>query len=379
MQALLAKIQDTPCYVYDMGLLHATLAAIKSNIAGMPYKVHYAIKANYNPTILKEIAASGLGADLVSGPELRAALAVGFKPAQLVFSGVGKTDGEIRMGIENDIFCFNVESFPELQNISDLAAACGKVANVAIRVNPNINAHTHRYVTTGVAENKFGINLHLLDDIVDLALRLPNIHLRGLHFHIGSQILTMKPFRLLCDKVNELQDHFNGRGISFEMIDVGGGLGVDYDNPDEHPIADFKSFFDVFKHNLKLRHGQRLHFEFGRSVVAQCGTLVSRVLYIKDNGNKQFVILDAGMTDMIRPALYQAHHLIQNLTSESERWQSYDVVGPVCESSDVFGRDEQLPVTVRGDLIAIRSSGAYGESMASRYNMRELPRTVFLE
>ncbi len=374
----ITRIQETPCYVYDMELLRGTIDEIKRNIQGYPAIVHYAIKANYAPEILATIAATGLGADLVSGYELQAALDAGFKPSQLAFSGVGKTDWEIKAGLDHDIFCFNVESFPELQNISDIATACGKVANVAIRVNPNINAHTHRYVTTGVAENKFGINLNLLDDIVDMAMRLPGIHMRGLHFHIGSQIMTMRPYKLLCGRINELQDHFNARGIFFEMINAGGGLGVDYDNPDEHPIADFKSFFEVFKANLKLREGQQLHFEFGRSVVAQCGTLLSRVLYVKDNGNKQFVILDAGMTDLIRPALYQSHHQIQNLTSKSERWQNYDVVGPVCESSDVFGRDEQLPVTTRGDLIAIRSAGAYGESMSSRYNMRPLPHHQFI-
>lgn len=378
MKVYLNDISTTPCYVYDMELLSATIAEIQHCIEGNPFEVHYAIKANYVPEILATIASHGVGADLVSGYELHAALDAGFKPSQLVFSGVGKTDWEIQLGLDNDIFCFNVESMPELQNINDLAAACGKIANVAIRVNPNINAHTHRYVTTGVAENKFGINLNLLDQAVDLALRLPCVHLRGLHFHIGSQVMTMRPYKLLCGRINALQDHFNAKGVYFEIINAGGGLGVDYDNPDAHPIADFASFFDVFKDNLQLRNGQRVHFEFGRSIVAQCGTLLSRVLYVKDNGNKQFIILDAGMTDMIRPALYQAHHTIQNLTSTSDGWQSYDVVGPVCESSDVFGRDEQLPLTQRGDLIAIRSCGAYGESMSSRYNLRPLPQHFFI-
>lgn len=368
---------ETPFYYYDMALLESTIKAIKKETKDMPYVVHYAVKSNGNPTILKAIAAHGLGADLVSGGEIAASLEAGFDPEKMVYSGVGKTDREIIQGLEAGIYSFNVESIPELEVISQLAAERGVVANVSIRVNPDIDAHTHRYITTGTAEDKFGINIEMLAHAVDTAMRLPAIHLRGLHFHVGSQITQMKPFAMLCESVNTLLDYFDRHGISFEMINVGGGLGIDYDMPDVNRIPDFQHFFDTFRRNLKLREGQELHFELGRSIVAQCGSLIARVVYVKENRNKKFVILDAGMTDLIRPALYEAHHVIQNLTSQDTASDTYDVVGPICESSDVFGKNEQLPVSHRGDIFALRSAGAYGESMASQYNMRRLPGTYF--
>lgn len=373
------KLQQaaTPLYYYNLNVLHETLDDIKRQIAGFPFKVHYAVKANYNPRILNEIAMCGLGADLVSGGEIQAALAAGFKAEDMTYSGVGKTDREIRLGLENEIGCFNVESSPELEVINDLAGEMGKTANIAIRVNPDIDAHTHKYITTGTAENKFGITIEELEDVVNQAIALPNIHFKGLHFHIGSQITLMQPYIMLCETVNTLMEHYEARGIHFEMINVGGGLGIDYSHPDECRLPDFKQYFDVFKQYLKLRPGQLLHFELGRAVVGQCGTLISRVVFVKENRNKKFVILDAGMTDLIRPALYGASHLVQNLTSNLDATDTYDVVGPVCESSDVFAHDYNLPITRRGDLIALRSAGAYGESMSSRYNMRELPQSIF--
>ena len=296
----------------------------------------------------------------------------------MVYSGVGKTDWEINLGLDHDIFCFNVESVPELEVINELAGRRGKTAHVAIRVNPDIDAHTHRYITTGTAEDKFGINIEMLATAVDRALKLPHLHLRGLHFHVGSQITQMKPFVMLCESVNGLLDYFDRHDIHFELINVGGGLGIDYDTPDINPVPDFQHFFDTFKRHLRLRRNQRLHFELGRSIVAQCGTLIARVIYVKENRNKKFVILDAGMTDLIRPALYQAHHVIQNISAAVDTASDvYDVVGPICESSDVFGTDEKLPVTRRGDLVALRSAGAYGETMASCYNMRPLPKSHF--
>lgn len=370
---------DTPFYYYDLALLNETINAIKKEIKGKPYVVHYAVKANGNPTILKAIAAHGLGADLVSGGEIAASLQAGFDPKKMVYSGVGKTDREIIQGIEAGIYSFNVESIPELEVINQLAQERGVVAPVSIRVNPDIDAHTHRYITTGTAEDKFGINIEMLAHAVDTAMKLPAIHLRGLHFHVGSQITRMKPFAMLCDSVNSLLDYFDRHDISFEIINVGGGLGIDYDMPDVNRIPDFQHFFDTFARNIKLRKGQELHFELGRSIVAQCGSLISRVVFVKENRNKKFVILDAGMTDLIRPALYEAHHVIQNLTSQDTASDTYDVVGPICESSDVFGRDEKLPVSNRGDIFALRSAGAYGESMASQYNMRRLPGTFFDE
>ncbi len=368
---------ETPFYYYDMALLDATIKAIKKETKDDPYVVHYAVKANGNPGILKAIAAHGLGVDLVSGGEITASLSAGFDPNKMVYSGVGKTDREIIQGLEAGIYSFNVESIPELMVINELAQQRGLVAPVSIRVNPDIDAHTHRYITTGTAEDKFGINIEMLAHAVQTAKNLPAIHLRGLHFHVGSQITSMKPFAMLCESVNTLLDYFDRHDISFEMINVGGGLGVDYDMPDVNRIPDFQHFFDTFRRNLKLREGQELHFELGRSIVAQCGSLIARVVYVKENRNKKFVILDAGMTDLIRPALYEAHHVIQNLTSQDTASDTYDVVGPICESSDVFGKDERLPVSHRGDIFALRSAGAYGESMASQYNMRRLPGTYF--
>ncbi len=368
---------STPFYYYDMDILHATLVAITRQIEGYPFKVHYAVKANGNPHIINEIAQSGLGADLVSGGEIQAAVKAGFKPQELTYSGVGKTDWEIRLGLDKNIGCFNVESIPELEVINALANEMGTTARVALRVNPDIDAHTHKYITTGTAENKFGITLEELENTVKQAIELPNIELRGLHFHIGSQITSMQPYVMLCETVNRLQDQFEQQGIHFPILNMGGGLGIDYSQPDECQIPDFKQYFDVFKRHLNFKQDQQVHFELGRSIVGQCGSLISRTIYIKENRNKKFVILDAGMNDLIRPALYQANHAIQNLTSRDTQCEVYDIVGPVCESSDVFARDYQLPVTHRGDLIAIRSAGAYGESMSSTYNMRSLPKSIF--
>lgn len=367
----------TPFYYYDLDVLHSTLEEINRHISGYPFMVHYALKANGNPLILKEIANHGLGADLVSGGEIKAAIQAGFKPQEMNFSGVGKTDWEIRLGLSHDIGCFNVESIPELEVINELAGEMGTTANIAFRVNPDIDAHTHKYITTGTADDKFGINIEMLEPAVNHALQLPNIHLRGLHFHIGSQITQMQPYVMLCQTVNKLLDQFEQRGIRFEMINVGGGLGINYTDPDRHLLPDFETYFNTFKQHLKLRDNQLLHFELGRAIVGECGSLITRVTYVKENRNKKFVIVDAGMTDLIRPALYQAHHEIQNISSRENSREMYDVVGPVCESSDVFAHNCSLPLTRRGDIIAIRSAGAYGESMSSGYNMRSLPQSVF--
>jgi len=372
--------EATPFYYYDMDMLHETLDLINQLTEGWPYMVHYAVKANGNPQILKHIAKSGLGADLVSGGEIKAAIEAGFSPRKMTFAGVGKTDWEIRLGLQLGIGCFNVESIPELEAINEIAANMGTVANVALRVNPDIDAHTHKYITTGTADNKFGIGIEILEQVIGQALEMPHIHLRGLHFHIGSQITLMKPFEMLCDTINKLIDKYERHGIHFEIINVGGGLGIDYDHPDQHPIPDLEGYMGTFKRLLQLRPGQELHFELGRAIVGNCGSLISRVTYVKESRNKKFIILDAGMNDLIRPALYEAHHEIQNLTACSASaadTETYDVVGPVCESSDVFSHDCELPVTRRGDIIAIRSAGAYGESMASRYNMRGLVASLF--
>lgn len=364
---------ETPFYYYDTNLLRHTLDTIRKE-AGKYNKfcVHYAVKANANPKVLSIIRKSGLGADCVSGGEIKAAIKAGFPANKIVYAGVGKTDAEINLGLDYDIFCFNVESVPELEVINELAVAKGKIARVAFRINPDVGAHTHANITTGLAENKFGISMKDMDHVIDRALEMNNINFVGLHFHIGSQILDMGDFTALCNRINELQEKLYARQIIVEHINVGGGLGIDYAHPNRQPVPDFASYFETYHKHLKLRPQQTLHFELGRSVVGQCGSLITKVIYVKQGTNKQFAIVDGGMTDLIRPALYQAYHKIENITSD-EATETYDVVGPICESSDVFGKAIDLNKVKRGDLIALRSAGAYGEIMASGYNCRQLP------
>lgn len=373
------KETDTPFYYYDTDLLRATLRMINSEAGKHEgFLVHYAVKANANPKILNIICQAGLGADCVSGGEIQAAVNAGFPPAKIVFAGVGKNDKEINLALDKNIFCFNVESVPELDVINELAAKKGKVARVAFRINPNVGAHTHANITTGLAENKFGIAMEDMEEIIDRAATLENVSFVGLHFHIGSQILDMGDFVALCNRINDLQNQLEAHHIVVRNINVGGGLGIDYTHPNKIPIPDFKAYFDTYAKFLKLRKGQKLHFELGRSVVGQCGSLISRVLYVKQGTVKRFAIIDAGMTDLIRPALYQAYHKIENISSEGSL-HTYDVVGPVCESSDVFAKAVDLNECRRGDIVAIRSAGAYGEIMASQYNCRQLPKGYIAE
>lgn len=369
----------TPFYYYESSLLRETLAVLNKEASRHErYCVHYAVKANANADVLRIIAAAGLGADCVSGGEIIAAIKAGFPASKIVYAGVGKADWEIETGLDNDIFCFNVESAAELRVINEIASTRNKTARVALRINPDVGAHTHANITTGLAENKFGIAMRDMESVIALTNELPNVSFVGLHFHIGSQILEMGDFIALCRRINELQDRLNAQGITVENINVGGGLGVNYTHPDEEPIADFATYFDTFAKHLQLRDGQTLHFEPGRSVVAQCGSLITRVLYVKEGTFKRFAIVDAGMTELIRPALYQAYHAIENISSDDET-DYYDVVGPICESSDVFGNGVELNRCRRGDLIALRSAGAYGEIMASRYNCRPLPKAYLSE
>ena len=365
---------ETPFYYYDVNVLRETLSCINKEAGKYNnFCVHYAVKANANHKVLTIIRESGLGADCVSGGEIRAAIKAGFPTNKIVYAGVGKTDWEINLGLDYDIFCFNVESVPELEIINELAAAKGKTARVAFRINPNVGAHTHANITTGLAENKFGISMEDMDKVIDMAGTLPHVKFVGLHFHIGSQILDMGDFVALCNRVNELQEKLYARQIIVEHINVGGGSGIDYAHPNRQAIPNFTEYFATYHKHLKLRPQQTLHFELGRAVVGQCGSLISKVIYVKQGTNKQFAILDAGMTDLIRPALYQAYHKIENITSE-EPMETYDVVGPICESSDVFGKAIDLNKAHRGDLFALRSAGAYGEIMASAYNCRALPK-----
>lgn len=370
---------QTPFYYYDTELLRTTLRAINEEAGKhQRFQVHYAVKANANPKVLNVICQAGLGADCVSGGEIEAALKARFPSNKIVYAGVGKSDWEINLGLDAGILAFNVESIPELEVINELAAQKNTVAKVAFRINPNVGAHTHANITTGLAENKFGIAMRDMEDVINYAASLKNVVFTGLHFHIGSQILEMDDFKALCNRINDLQDQLEIHHIVVDSINVGGGLGIDYNHPNRMPIPDFKAYFDTYAKFLKLRPHQTLHFELGRAVVAQCGTLITRTLYVKQGDFKQFAIVDAGMTDLIRPALYNAYHKIENITS-NEPVETYDVVGPICESSDVFAKAIDLNKTHRGDLIAIRSAGAYGEIMASGYNCRQLPKGYITE
>jgi diaminopimelate decarboxylase len=370
------KLRDlgTPFYYYDLETLNATCEIVRKESIHSGYKVHYAVKANANPRIMKIIASYGFGADCVSWNEIERAIDSGFKHSEIVFAGVGKTDKDIEAALNADIFCFNCESIPEMEVINSIAEKLGKKATIALRINPYIDAHTHKHITTGTEESKFGINTWELDEVLRRLFSMNNIRLMGIHFHIGSQITRMSVFKSLCVRINELQDWFASRNVDLEVINVGGGLGIDYENPEK--ITRFEEYFSMINEFIDIRPGQTIHMEPGRSIVGQCGTLISKVLFIKNGSNTQFAIIDAGMTDLIRPALYQAHHKIENLTSDGRIYR-YDVVGPVCESADTFARYIELPETKRGDIIAIRSAGAYGEAMASRYNLRDLPRGIF--
>lgn len=395
----------TPFYYYDLPLLRRTLDKIRECIEPYPqFHVHYAVKANFNGRILQEISRCGFGADCVSGGEVRAALQNGFAPESIVYAGVGKSDEEILLALDAGIARFNVESAAELEVINELALSRGVVAPVSLRVNPDIGAHTHANITTGLAENKFGINYEQLPGVIELADSLPGVEYKGLHFHIGSQILEMDDFVALCNRINVLAEQIlrqrRGRlvpaassaaavGYSSSAvgsaaasvlgdINVGGGLGINYYHPNHLDVAEFSQYFETFARHLKLPEGTPVHFELGRSVVAPCGSLISRVLYIKEGTTRRFAIIDASMTELIRPALYKAYHRVENISSY-EPEEVYDVVGPVCESSDVFAKGVSIDKCHRGDFIAIRSAGAYGESMSSQYNCRPLPACFFKE
>ncbi len=379
----------TPFYYYDLEVLKQTLQKVKEESDKYGFIVHYATKANSNPRILTLIQSYGLGADCVSGNEIKRAIECGFLPEQIVFAGVGKSNAEINIALEATIFCFNAESLQELEVINALAAAKNKIANIALRINPNVNANTHKYITTGLEENKFGIQLWELDAVMQLLNVSKNLQLTGLHFHIGSQITDIGAFKTLCTRVNEIQKWFLNHKITIDTINVGGGLGVDYQEPDTNQWVDFASYFKLFYDFLELRPGQKVHFELGRAIVAQCGTLISRVLYIKKGVTTNFAILDAGMTELLRPALYHAYHKIENITRKHQDHKNsnptnvnsqqvkYDVVGPICESSDSFGKAVTLPETFRDDLVALRTAGAYGEAMSSGYNLRDRVKAIY--
>lgn len=371
---------STPFYYYDLDLLKQTLDKVKEESERYGFIVHYALKANANDRILELIQPAGLGADCVSGNEAKKAIESGFAKNKIVFAGVGKSDEEINYALQNNIFCFNCESSMELEVINELAGKMEKIAGIALRINPNVNANTHGYITTGLEENKFGINLWELEEVIKLLQGFKNLKLEGLHFHIGSQITDLSVFRSLCLRVNEIQEWFVSHKIYLKHLNMGGGLGINYHDPDKYSIPDFKTFFEIFSRFLEVRPGQQVHFELGRAIVGQCGSLVSKVLFLKKGVNTDFIILDAGMTELIRPALYQSYHKIENISRNGDagaRLKRYDVVGPICESSDCFAKSLDLPETKRGDLFAIRSTGAYGEVMSSQYNLRDKVKAVY--
>src|ERR1700761_4594491 len=383
------KDLETPFYYYDLGLLRQTLNACKKASDQYGFHVHYALKANFNPKVVAAVQSYGFGADCVSGNEVKTAIANGFDKGKVVFAGVGKSDKEINLALDADIFCFNVESVQELFIINDLAKAKNKTARVAIRINPNVDAHTHHFITTGLDENKFGINSWQLNDVADALRKCDHLQFIGIHFHIGSQITDMEVYKNLCTRINEMQDWFEDHGFQIKVLNTGGGLGVDYHHPDTNAIANFEGYFKVFKDFLKVKPGQEVHFELGRAMVAQSSALIARVLYVKNGQKKNFLVLDAGMTELIRPMLYQAYQKIENLSRKSNVDDSelktqdlrlkYDVVGPICESTDCFQKDVELPESFRGDLFAIRTVGAYGEVMASSYNLRNRVQSVYSE
>lgn len=366
---------NTPFYYYDMELLDQTLKSLKKSTSQNNYHVHYAVKANAEPRILDTIKNAGLGADCVSGNEVQRALDVGFESKEIVLAGVGKTDEELSLAITNNIHSVNCESIEELEVIDQVAKNNNAVAKIAFRLNPNIDAKTHRHITTGLSENKFGIPASDLGLALDELSKFKNIKLTGVHFHIGSQILSLNPYAKLCYAVNDVNTFLDDQRVEIEHLNLGGGLGIDYHNPQENTIPNFEEYFKVFDKFLKPKSHQSVHFELGRSIVGQMGSLISKVLYVKAGKETKFAIIDAGMTDLIRPALYNSYHKIQNISSHEEI-EPYKVVGPICESTDTFGEAE-LPKTLRGDLLKVNSAGAYGQVLSSNYNLRDRAESIY--
>lgn len=368
---------ETPFYLYDIELLDQTLESLMSIASKYGYKIHYAIKANYDARLLQIIRKYGVGIDCASGNEVRCAIEAGFDPKSIVYAGVGKRDKEIRYAIEQNILAINCESIEELNLVNELAAEAGKVVSIALRVNPDIDPKTNHCIDTGQADSKFGISYEEILSSVDDIRALKNVDVIGMHIHIGSQIRELHVFENMCNKVNVIVENLTKLGFEIEFVDVGGGLGINYDMPENEPIPNFASVFAIIKQHLKV--GQReVHFEFGRSIVGQCGELITRVLYNKTTATgRRLVIVDGSMTELIRPALYGSYHNIENITSEAEQRLKYTIVGTACESTDVFDENVSLPITKRGDLLTIKSAGAYGMSMASRYNQHDLPAAVY--
>ncbi|MBI4874343.1 MAG: diaminopimelate decarboxylase [Acidobacteria bacterium] len=372
----IAARAGTPCYVYSAGAIRARIAAYDQALAGVPHCVCYAVKANSNLALLALAAAAGTGFDIVSGGELYRVLKAGGDPAKVVFSGVGKTAAEIEYALEQRIHSFNCESEAELVLIDALAARRGVRARVALRVNPDVDAATHPYISTGLREHKFGIDMAEIDAVYQRALALGSLELEGVSCHIGSQILDIGALMEAVDKMLALAGRLRAAGLPIRHLDLGGGLGVAYAPGTVTPDA------GAFASAVRARvegHGLTLMLEPGRSIVAEAGVLVTRVLYRKHSPRKEFIIVDAAMTDLIRPALYKAHHEIIPLRRTALGTVRADVVGPVCETGDFLARDRDVANVLPGDFLAVCTAGAYGFVSASNYNSRPRPAEVLVD
>lgn len=364
--AELAERYGTPLFVYSRAQLQAQLSSLSAAFAAVKPLICYSVKTNSNGAVIKTFAEAGAGADIVSGGELWRALRAGVPAAKIVFAGVGKTSDEIEYALTENIRFFTVESEPELARISDVARRLGATGRVALRVNPDVDPQTHKYISTGKKENKFGLDLARAEQAYEIAARLPNLEVVGLHMHIGSQILTPQPFLEAVQKVAPLCMTLKRLHPKFRCLDVGGGIGIQY-KPEQQPLDPAAVAREVLP--LLQPLGLEIVMEPGRFLVGNAGILVTRVQYVKDSPFKKFVITDAAMNDLIRPSLYQAHHEICAVQETSERMLG-DVVGPICESGDFLAQDRELPAVRQGDLLAVRSAGAYGFSMSSNYNSR---------
>jgi diaminopimelate decarboxylase len=366
--AALAREHGTPLYAYSQGAMLDALAAYQRALVGRPHLICYAMKANSSLAVLQTFARAGCGFDIVSGGELQRALAAGARPDRIVFSGVGKTRAEMRAALEVGVRCFNVESEAELRVLSEVATAMGRSAPVSLRVNPDVDAGTHPYISTGLKGNKFGIAHERALEVYREAARLPGLAVHGIDCHIGSQLTEVAPFLDALDRVLDLVEAIEATGIAIHHLDLGGGLGITY--TDETPPS-AEALIGALLARIDARgHGQReILFEPGRSLVGNAGVLLTEALYLKPGETKNFCIVDAAMNDLMRPAMYEAWMGIVPCHERSEAAQTWDVVGPVCESGDWLGRDRALAVQA-GDTLAILSAGAYGMAMASNYNTR---------
>jgi diaminopimelate decarboxylase len=366
--ARIAEAVGTPFYCYSTATLERHYRVFEEALAGLDATICFAVKANSNLAVLRTLAKLGAGADVVSGGELARALAAGMPAEKIVFSGVGKTDGEIEQALVAGIRSINAESVPELDAINRVAKRLGKTATVTLRINPDVDAHTHAKITTGLNENKFGIEWTAAHQVIAEARDLGNVRIVGLAVHIGSQLTELEPFREAFIRVRDLVAMLRADGVQITHLDLGGGLGVPYDGSEIPPPADYGRIVKETVGDL----GCRLAFEPGRLIVGNAGVLVTRVIYVKDGATRRFVIVDAAMNDLLRPALYDAKHEIVPVSVTNEAPELVDVVGPVCETGDTFATQLALAPVKAGDLLAIRTAGAYGSVMSSTYNSRDL-------